>query len=259
MSGTDSSAKGNASAQVHAGTTIEPTPGKFKNELTKEELALHLEYNENIIALQEKISTVADDENNPDAQSFAAIWEAEIDQELEKVQIEYRALATALDEGRNEFVEAVPIANAAQQTWAGNEFEGSDLRSTEEVYASRTVEVYERTWAQYKMIESGFAHHTRMEYAKFGAELIAIEVMTAGVGKVFSALKYSTRLASALRRMTYSEQMATRFSKLSAKAKEAGQRALDRVFRRRKIDPQDGNTAKTSTASKITNACVKCK
>lgn len=276
---TKSGATGNAAAQVNAGTAPDAVPWKRKDILTDAELALHLIYNQHILEAQEKLDQLQANEDyfgsytdDPEASLLAsgaisanvldrAIYERAIEQELIKVQTEYADLAKALDDGREDYLAAGSVPQGLKD-WNSNDFVGTE-HSTAQIHAAQTAANYERTLAQYRAIELGFAHHTTREIAEgvglFLVETAVIEVATLGAGTLLSGARLAERSVAAIRSVTWVQHLLLRYERISAKSRAAARAIYEKVIRRRKpVEAPKGPAAGKPPKGQNTRPCAAC-
>lgn len=290
--GTENQTPGNAQAKVNAGTTYGPEPLRYRDYLTPAEIDLHFQNNENILKFAEAIDshlreaaladTVTWDQYtsqysdpmtgwtpdplpNPGAAAHAGQWiaaeEAKIAAEIAKVRTEFAALAHALTDGREKYVQAVGWVAAEQQPEAWQYAEGIPAASGGEMIVNK----YESTMADYEAMKQGFAYQTTREFwvdfGKAALLFVAEEVATSMVvSPIGAALKRAGKVAhwayKGLKKLPYAQAIALRYGRLSAKTKGV----LDRIrLRTRHVDPadvkKDGKAVDGSKSNQKTKPC----
>lgn len=290
---TTASAQGNAAAQLYVLASAPPDENPFKNFLTNEEIERHAYFNDDILEHAEEI-----DELEAANESARRRWagmnarqrdrnggiplaiarrEARIPEledrilaELEEVRTEYRDLAEALHNGREDYVEHYANATAlTEQTGITRE----DARryglgpgpQGQMVYFESQMAAYEATYNDYKLIEQGFKYNTTREVLinlVWGAiAIIAVEIATAGIAKFVAIGAYAIR-ATAVGRAAIAagragEALIARFMALTEATRR---RVVDVVRRGRRSEPErpprDGDTIEGESPRPNTATCA---
>lgn len=253
---TTSDARGNASARATVSTSAQSDTQTFRKYLEAGEIDLHFQYNVEILALAEQIGDAEseaayyNDPSNfamdPDGAIAAAgrgqnlsksldkdiaKIEALIEAEIAEAKAEFHDLADALTRGRTAYRAATSVVGVGFRP-SQAQVEGFDTTNPltgEEMRAAGTVEDYEMMLRQYELIKLGFAHNTTAEIVRALSEEIAIglvtDVATAGAARFFKVGK----LLAAVRMSKPAVAIASRFKKLSSRAKQILERVRGRV------------------------------
>ena len=252
---TTAEAEGNAAALLYATVTESPDDTPFETQMTPEMIENHKYYNDDILEIAERmadkleeldlaredlaridanIARLTDEGvvmrpggNMARARLYAestvktceaaiAMFEQQIEDEIEEVRTEYRRLAENLNsraemyrgdyealqrfrqdklreatEQRQELIDEGADPDAAARAWP--------IR-TEDGYYSHYVKQYEVTWGDYRLLQEGFAITTTREaimgFVWGAAELIALEIITAGLVTYAAGAVMATRLGS---------------------------------------------------------------
>lgn len=289
---TTAAAQGNASALINVIESSPPEVCPFDMVLTPEMELLHFINNEDIMehaeemqeALEANASSAARYAGMNDRQRTrhgsgiphairrreARIIELEelILAEIDEAQNEYRMLAHALCEGRQEYIEARAVVGLAPITQSEQRVMNRTGRNNSRPEMTRQnmheVLEFERYHDAYKLLESGFAHVTTREQITsilsfIGRELM-IEIVTLGLAKYVRAVRAAAtaldRAADALR-AAGKAVVVSRYQRLSPAIRER----LNNLYRRRQPDrqqthPRDGETVEGRPGQAARPRCV---
>lgn len=252
---TTAEAEGNAAALIYTTITESPDDTPFDTEMTPEMIDRHKYYNDDILEIAEKmqqsieqleqakaeLATVEaniarlEAEGVPlrrggnmaraqlSAQDYVsrseaaiAMYEKEIEAEIDEVRTEYRRLAENLNsraemyrgdyDGLRRFQDR-ELQNAMNMRRdmieGGADPEGAARATqarTEDGYYSFHVDAYAVTWGDYRLLQEGFAITTTREALMSivwgAAELIALEIITAGLITVAAGAVMATRIGT---------------------------------------------------------------
>ncbi len=190
--------------------------------------------------------------------------------ELDEVRSEYRMLAEALHNGREQYVEHYGNAAAlSEQSGITRERARRDGLGPgpqgQMVYLDSQMSAYEATYNDYKLIEQGFKYNTTREVLinlVWGAiAIIAVEIATAGIAKFVAIGAYALRATAAGRAAMAAgragEALIARFMALT----EATRRRVVSVVRRGRrsepdAPPRDGDTIQGESPRPNTATCA---
>ena len=286
-------AQGNAAALIYTTITESPDDTPFETQMTPEMIETHKYYNDDILEIAEEMEQKLRELENAKAElatveaniarfeaegkkatrgggmararlsatdyvkrseAAIAMYEQEIEREIDQVRNEYRRLAENLNsraemyrgdyDGLRRFQDN-ELKNAMRMRQdlvdAGVDPEGAARATqgrTEDGYHSFYVEQYAVTWGDYRLLQEGFAITTTREALMSifwgAAELIALEIITAGLATAVVAAATGTRIGARLIRATASvgndvlARLVARYNKLPENVKAK----LDDIFNR---------------------------
>ena len=186
---------------------------------------------------------------------YLDVLEQKIKDEIEQVRTEYRRLAENLNdraemyrgdyEALGRFLDSELRRNMKERDdliKSGADPEGvarANQARTEDGYHSFHVEQYAVTWGDYRLLQEGFAITTTrealMNLVWGAAELIALEIITAGLATAVVAAATGTRIGARVIKATARvsenilKQLAARYNKLPERVKTKLDDIFDRI------------------------------
>ena len=248
-------AQGNAAAQIYTQIIESPDDTPFETQVTPEMIEKHKYYNDDILQIAEEMKKILerieqDQEALAKGEQSGLFNEAMRGSILTGIDLNKRYLDVLEQKIKDEIEQVRFLDSELRRNMkerddlikSGADPEGvarANQARTEDGYHSFHVEQYAVTWGDYRLLQEGFAITTTREALTNlvwgAAELIALEIITAGLATAVVAAATGTRIGARVIKATARvsenilEQLVARYNKLPERVKTKLDDIFDRI------------------------------